>query len=74
MESLDALYERVDNLIRSHKGSGAQPLLATTDTHAAIHELITRSEGLEKAVREIALEVEKLAATHEHEAPLIGRR
>jgi hypothetical protein len=74
MESLDALYERVDNLIRSHKGLGAQPLLATTDTHAAIHELIARSEGLEKAVREIALEVEKLAATHEHEASLIGRR
>ncbi len=74
MESLDAtLYERVDSHLSSHKGSGAQPLLATTSTYAAIHELIARTEGLEEAIREIALEVEKLAATHVHEAPLIGQ-
>jgi hypothetical protein len=74
MESSDAtLYERVDHDLRSHKGLGAQPLLATTSTQAAIHELIARTEGLEEAVREIALEVEKLAATHVHDAPLIER-
>lgn len=73
MESLSAtLYERVEGRLSSHKGSGAEPLLATTGTYAAIHELIARTEGLEEAVREIALEVERLAATHVHEAPLIG--
>jgi len=66
------LYERVDTLIRSYKGSGAQPLLATTDMHAAIHELIARSEGLEEAVREIALEVERLEAVPEHRVAAVN--
>ena len=71
MESWDeSLYERVDKLICSHKG--AQPLLATTTTHATIAELIARSEGLEKAVREIALEVQELAAAHEREAAMVS--
>ncbi len=71
MESLDAtLYERVDTIICSHKGAGARPLLATTDVHSAIHELIARSEGLEKAIREIALEVQKLETSHDREAAL----
>jgi CTP:molybdopterin cytidylyltransferase MocA len=71
MRTLDAtLCERVDALIRSHKGSGAQPLLATTDTHSAIHELIARSEGLERAVREIALDVQRLEAAEERDAAL----
>src|SRR5262249_26943516 len=59
----DALYERVDELIKSHKGR--QPLLSTTATPVAIGELIARSEGLEKAIREIALEVEKLALSRQ---------
>lgn len=55
----ETLSERVDDLIRQHRV--VEPLLATTTTHEAIQELIARSEGLEKAVREIALEVEELA-------------
>jgi hypothetical protein len=62
------LCERVDNIIRSYKGSGARPLLATTDIPSAIRELIARSEGLEKAVREIALDLEMLEAAQEREA------
>jgi len=54
------LYERVDELIRSHKGQ--HPVLSTTSTHVVIAELVARSEGLEQALREIALEVQRLAA------------
>ena len=62
MQTLEeTLCGRVDELIRSHRGS--QPLLSTTATQVAIGELIARTEGLEKAIREIALEVEKLAAS-----------
>ena len=59
MEGLDeTLCARVDAVIRAHKSQ----LLSTTGPQAAIGELVTRSEGLEKALREIALEVQKLAA------------
>jgi hypothetical protein len=69
MEALDeTLYERVDEIISSHKGLGASPLLATTTTHAVIQELIARNDGLEKAVREIALDVQRLDAAHRREA------
>ena len=54
------LYERVDELIRSHKGQ--ELLLHTTTRTAAIAELIGRSEGLEKTIREIAREIQELAA------------
>ncbi len=61
MESLEAtLYERVDQLVQSHKGQ--EPLLSTMGTQALVEELVSRTHGLEQAVREIALEVEKLAA------------
>lgn len=64
METLaETLLERVDELIEAHKGH--QPLLSTTATSVAIAELASRSEGLEKAVREIALEVQKLSASHD---------
>ena len=66
METLGGtLCERVDELIRSQR----QPLLSTTGSQVAIGELIARSEGHEKAIREIALEVEKLAASQEGGAP-----
>jgi hypothetical protein len=55
----ETLSERVNDLIRTHRV--VQPLLATTPMQEAIGELIARSEGLEKAVREIALEVDELA-------------
>jgi hypothetical protein len=55
----ETLSERVDKLIgRPHK----RPLLSSTGDHAAIRELISRIEGLEKAVREIAREFQELAA------------
>lgn len=60
MEVLDeTLYARVDELIRSHK---RQQLLSTSGSRVSIAELAARSEGHEKALREIALEVQKLAA------------
>jgi hypothetical protein len=55
----ETLYERVDKLIgRPHE----RPFLSSTGDHAAISELISRNKGLERAVREIAREVEELAA------------
>jgi len=65
-QQCETLCERVDTLIRSHRG--IQTILASNTTHEKIRELITRTEGLEQAVREIALEVECLAAAHEREA------
>ena len=59
MEALDeTLYARVDELISSHKGDA---LRSTTGSSFAISELAARNEGLEKAIREIALEVQRLA-------------
>jgi hypothetical protein len=57
------LYERVDELIRSHKSEHA--VLSTAGTQVAIAELVARSEGLEQALREIALEVQQLAAAQQ---------
>ena len=54
----ETLSERIDKLIgRPHK----RPFLSSTGDHAAISELIARNRGLERAVREIAREVEELA-------------
>ena len=56
----ETLYKRVDELLRSHK---REPLLSTTGSRAFIAELAARSEGLEEAIREIALEVQEVAAS-----------
>ena len=50
------LIERVDKLVEASK----QPLLSTTPTTDAIGELAARTKALESAMREIALEVQKL--------------
>jgi hypothetical protein len=56
---METLSERIDKLIgRPHK----RPFLSSTGDHAAISELISRNRGLEKAIREIAREVEGLVA------------
>lgn len=55
----ETLYERVDELIRSHKGQ----LLSSMGSRAVLVELAARSEGLERAIREVALEVQRLAAS-----------
>jgi hypothetical protein len=54
----ETLSERIDDLIREYRV--VEPLLATTTTPEAIRELIARTVGLEKAVREIAHEIEEL--------------
>jgi hypothetical protein len=65
VETLNAaLRDRVDEIIRAHK---AEPIRSTTGTRAALEELARRYVGLEMAVREIALEVQKLATPHEDE-------
>ena len=66
MEPLsESLIERVDKLVE-----GKEPFLSTTSTSLAIRELFFRTEALENAIREIALavgeialEVQKLAAS-----------
>lgn len=55
------LSERVNEMLRSYEDS---PLLSTTGTQAAISELAARTRGLERAMREIALEVQKLSSSH----------
>ena len=63
MEALDvSLYQRVEELIDSHK---IEELRSTTGSRTLISELASRTEGLEKAIREIALEVQKLSASRE---------
>ena len=64
METLtDTLMKRVNKLIRPARPARkwGNPLLSTTPSPIAIHELALRTEALENAVREIALEVQKLS-------------
>jgi len=65
LESLtDTLVERVDKLVHASKSppEWGSPHLSVTPTSIAIRELAAEVEGLENAVREIALEVQKLSA------------
>jgi hypothetical protein len=55
-----ALSDRVGEVIRAHQ---TEPIRSTTGTRAAIEELARRYVGLEMAVREIALEVQKLSTS-----------
>jgi hypothetical protein len=59
----DTLIERVEKLVPADKAplEWGNPLLSTTPTSLAIRELALRTEALENAVREIALEVRKLS-------------
>lgn len=64
METLtDTLMKRVNKLIRPGRPARkwGNPLLSTTPSPIAIQELALRTEALENAVREIALEVQKLS-------------
>ncbi len=57
-----SLIERIDALV----GAASPPLvwghprLGATPKSVAIHELAVRTEGVEQAIREIALEVQRL--------------
>lgn len=65
METLsDTLLERVNQLLPGTKARPAwgSPLLSTTPTSLAVQELAAQVEALENALREIALEVQKLSA------------
>jgi hypothetical protein len=65
LESLtDTLMERVDKLVHAGKSppEWGSPHLSVTPTSIAIRELAAEIEALEHAVREIALEVQKLSA------------
>jgi hypothetical protein len=60
MESLnETLAQHVDDVIESHHH---KTLLTTTGTRTAVYELLERNDGLEQAVRELAAEVQRLAA------------
>jgi hypothetical protein len=56
--------ERVNDLVpaRDTPPEWGNPLLSTTPTSLAVRELAARTEALENAVREIALEVQKRSA------------
>lgn len=59
METLtDTLIDRVDSLLEVDR----EPLLATSPASVWIRELAARNDALERAVREIASEVQRLAA------------
>ncbi|MHB1244224.1 MAG: hypothetical protein ACYC1P_12635 [Gaiellaceae bacterium] len=62
--STDTLVERVDKLVHARNAplEWGDPLLSTTPTSLAVRELAVRTVALENAVREIALEVQKLSA------------
>ena len=53
------LSEHVDGLVESHR---REPFRHSMGTVAAIAELINRNRGLELAVHELAVEVERLQA------------
>jgi hypothetical protein len=64
METLnDTLLERVDTLIEAR--TGHWPLRSTTTTSEAIGELAARVDGLENAIREMAVEIQKLTASRD---------
>ena len=68
METLtDALIERVNKLVHARETppEWGNPLLSTTPTSLAVRELAVRTEALENALREVALEVQKLSAQND---------
>ena len=56
----ETLNERVARLVCSH--TECWPPLHSTPTHTVIAELIARTDGLEDAVRVLALEIQQLTA------------
>jgi hypothetical protein len=64
VDKTDLLIERVDKLVQFSRAplEWRNPLLSTTPTSLAVRELAAQVEALADAVREIALEVQKLSA------------
>ena len=61
----DTLTQRVEDLIGSYHH---EKILTTTGTRTMACELVARNHALEQVVRELALELERLAARIEHTA------
>ena len=59
----ETVFERVERLLASRDDSW--PPLHTTPTHEVIEHLIVRNQRLEQAIREIAIELQRLATDHE---------
>ena len=59
----ETVCERVERLLASRDDSW--PPLHTTPTHEVIEHLIVRNQRLEQAIREIAIELQRLATDHE---------
>lgn len=59
----NTLIERVDTLIRTRKAplEWGSPRLSATPVSLALQQLAAETAALEEAVREIALEVQKLS-------------
>ena len=70
----DTLMERVENLLPPSKPplEWGNPRLSTTPTSIAIENLALRTEALEDAVREIALEVQTSTPPLEWENPRVS--
>jgi len=64
VKKTDTLIERVDKLVQASKAprEWGNPKLSTTPDSVAIRELAAQTEALQMAVREIALELQKLSA------------
>jgi hypothetical protein len=64
VDKTDTLVKRVDELVHAGKAppEWGNPQLSTTPDSVAIRELAAQTEALQIAVREIALEVQKLSA------------
>jgi hypothetical protein len=64
VDKTHTLIERVDKLVQAGKVplEWGSPHLSTTPTSLAVQELAAQVDALESAVREIALEVQKLSA------------
>ena len=62
----DTLIERIDELVDPSERPlvWGNPLLSATPTSMAIGDLAVRVEALEKAVREIAVEIQRLLDEH----------
>ena len=64
MQSLEtSLADRVRELLAAHKEC---EIKSTTGVQATVDELVLRTSGLERALVEIAAEVEKLGASRNH--------
>ena len=62
MKALETtLLDRVDEVLVVHKD---RELRSTTGLQATVEELVLRMQGLEQALHEIAVEVQKLTESH----------